>query len=259
MVALAHVLALASLAALRLGGIGEIHPGGNVGGSVGAMRMGALVGIVAATVVAATAATTVVAAAARGALGLFLGLGLLLLLEHGLLSGDLVEKRTEALTRVAGGHGTTLGLALGLLLLPLDALTLGALTLCGLLACGLLGCLCGCESATLLLACGLRGKALALGLLALGLLFLGLFLGLGGTRRLDLCGTRRDNGSELLFNHVDVYVLERRGCGLIRDLHLIEVTHEFLGGHPEFFSKRGNTGFCHMSHLSNLHCSCTET
>ena len=101
------VTALAFLALALLVGVGEVHASSDVVAGVGAMAVrtalgGVAIGVVvgAVAVVTTATATVVVAAATVTALGSALGLGLvlgvLLLLEHGLLRGDLVEQRTEA-------------------------------------------------------------------------------------------------------------------------------------------------------------------
>ena len=252
------VTALALLALALLVGVGEVHAGSDVVAGVGAMAvrtalggvaLGAVVGGVA--IVATAAATIVVAAttvaAFGGALGLRLVLGVLLLLEHGLLRGDLVEQRTEARTGIGSGNGAALGLAGSLLLLAGKALLLGLLLGLGLGAGGLLGGLGGCELAALLLASLLGSDALALGLGgACGLLGgSGLLLGLLGG--LDFLGAGLDHRGELLADHGDVSVLQGGGSGLSGNLHIGEMTHQFLGGHAELFGQGGHTDFCHMT------------
>ena len=251
------VTTLALLALALLIGVGEVHAGSDVVAGVGAMAVrtalgGVALGIVIGGVAVITTATATVVIAATvtalgGALGLGLVLGVLLLLEHGLLCGDLVEQRTEARTGVGSGNGAALGLAGSLLLLAGKALLLGLLLGLGLGAGGLLGSLGGGELAALLLACLLGGDALALGLgsarrlLGGGCLLLGL---LGG---LDFLGTGLDHRGELLADHGDVGVLQGGGSRLSGNLHFGEMTHQFLGGHAELFGQGGHTDFCHMT------------
>ena len=169
------VTALALLALALLVGVGEVHAGSDVVAGVGAMAvrtalggvaLGVVVGGVA--IVATAAATVIIAATTVTALGSALGLGLvlgvLLLLEHGLLRGDLVEQRTEARTGIGSGNGAALGLAGSFLLLAGKALLLGFLLGLGLGAGGLLGSLGGGKLAALLLASLLGSDALTLGL-----------------------------------------------------------------------------------------------
>ena len=252
------VTALALLALALLVGIGEVHADSDVVAGVGAVAVRTVLGgiaigvVIGAVAVVTTATATVVVAAATvaalgSALGLSLVLGVLLLLEHGLLRGDLVEQRTEARTGVGSGNGATLRLAGSLLLLAGKALLLGLLLGLGLGAGGLLGSLgCG-ELAALLLASLLGSDALALGLGGTcGLLGgSGLLLGLLGG--LDFLGAGLDHRGELLADHGDVGVLQGGGSGLSGNLHIGEMTHQFLGGHAELFGQGGHTDFCHMT------------
>ena len=252
------VTALALLALALLVGVGEVHAGSDVVAGIGAMAVrtalggvaiGAVVGCVAivatATAAVVVAATTV--AALGGTLGLGLVLGVLLLLEHGLLRGDLVEQRTEARTGIGSGNGAALGLAGSFLLLAGKALLLGLLLGLGLGAGGLLSSLGGGKLAALLLASLLGSDALTLGLGGTcGLLGgSGLLLGLLGG--LDFLGAGLDHRGELLADHGDVSVLQGGGSGLSGNLHIGEMTHQFLGGHAELFGQGGHTDFCHMT------------
>ena len=252
------VTALALLALALLVGVGEVHAGSDVVAGIGAMAvrtalggvaLGVVVGGVA--IVATAAATVIIAATTVTALGSALGLGLvlgvLLLLEHGLLRGDLVEQRTEARTGIGSGNGAALGLAGSLLLLAGKALLLGLLLGLSLGAGCLLGSLGGGELAALLLASLLGGDALTLGLSGTcGFLGgSGLLLGLLGG--LDFLGAGLDHRGELLADHGDVSVLQGGGSGLSGNLHIGEMTHQFLGGHAELFGQGGHTDFCHMT------------
>ena len=250
--------ALALLALALLIGVGEVHAGSDVVAGVGAMAVRTALGSVAlgvvvggvAIVTTATAAVVVAATtvtALGGALGLGLVLGVLLLLEHGLLCGNLVEKRTEARTGVGSGNGAALGLAGSLLLLAGKALLLGLLLGLGLGAGSLLGCLgCG-KLAALLLACLLGGDALALGLGGACGLLGGSCLLLGLLGGLDFLSAGLDHRGELLADHSDIGVLQGGGSGLSGNLHIGEMTHQFLGGHAELFGQGGHTDFCHMT------------
>ena len=249
------VTALALLTLALLIGVGEVHAGSDDVAGVGAMAVrtalgGVALGVVVGSVTTATAAVVVAATtvtALCGALGLGLVLGVLLLLEHGLLSGDLVEQRTEARPGVGSGNGAALGLAGSLLLLAGKALLLGLLLGLGLGAGSLLGSLgCG-KLATFLLACLLGGDALALGLgSACGLLG-GSCLLLGLLGGLDFLSAGLDHRGELLADHGDIGVLQGGGSGLSGNLHFGEMTHQFLGGHAELFGQGGHTDFCHMT------------
>ena len=252
------VTALALLALALLIGVGEVHAGSDVVAGVGAMAVrtalgGVALGVVVGGVAIVTTATAAVVVAATtvtalgGALGLGLVLGVLLLLEHGLLCGDLVEQRTEARTGVGSGNGAALGLAGSLLLLAGKALLLGLLLGLGLGAGGLLGSLGGGELAALLLACLLGGDALALGLGSASCLLGGGCLLLGLLGGLDFLGAGLDHRGELLADHGDVSVLQGGGSGLSGNLHIGEMTHQFLGGHAELFGQGGHTDFCHMT------------
>ncbi len=249
------VTALALLALALLVGVGEVHAGSDVVAGIGAMAVRTALGSVAlgvvvggvAIVTTATAAVVVAATtvtALGSALGLGFLLGVLLLLEDGLLCGDLVEQRTETRTGIGSGNGAALGLAGSLLLLAGKALLLGLLLGLGLGAGSLLGSLGSGElAALLLLACLLGGDALALclggacGLLGGSRLLLGL---LGG---LDFLGAGLDHRGELLTNHGDIGVLQSGGSGLSGNLHIGEMTHQFLGGHAELFGQGGHTDF----------------
>ena len=251
------VTALALFALALLIGVGEVHAGSDIVAGVGAMAMrtalrGVALGIVIGGIAVITTTTTTIVIAATvtalgGALGLGLVLGVLLLLEHGLLRGDLVEQRAETRPGVRSGDGATLGLAGSLFLFAGKALLLGLLLGLGLGAGGLLGSLGSGELAALLLACLLGSDALALGLggtrglLGGGSLLLGL---LGG---LDFLGAGLDHRGELLADHGDVGVLQGGGSGLSGNLHIGEMTHQFLGGHAELFGQGGHTDFCHMT------------
>ena len=251
------VAALALFALALLVGVGEVHAGSDIVAGVGAMAMrtalgGVALGIVIGGVAVITTATATVIIAATvaalgGALGLGLVLGVLLLLEHGLLRGDLVEQRAETRPGVRGGDGATLGLAGSLFLFAGKALLLGLLLGLGLGAGSLLGGLGRGELAALLLACLLGSDALALGLGGTrGLLGgSGLLLGLLGG--LDFLGAGLDHRGELLADHGDVGVLQGGGSGLSGNLHIGEMTHQFLGGHAELFGQGGHTDFCHMT------------
>ena len=251
------VTTLALLALALLIGVGEVHAGSDVVAGVGAMAVRTTLGgialgiVIGGVAVIATATATVVIAATVTALGGTLGLGLvlgvLLLLEHGLLRGDLVEQRTEARTGVGSGNGAALGLAGSLLLLAGKALLLGLLLGLGLGAGGLLGSLGGGELAALLLACLLGGDALALGLGSARCLLGGSRLLLGLLGGLDFLGAGLDHRGELLADHGDVGVLQGGGSGLSGNLHFGEMTHQFLGGHAELFGQGGHTDFCHMT------------
>ncbi len=241
----AVVTTLALLALALLIGVGEIHAGSDIVASVGAMAVRAVLGGVA---VVATAATTVVVAAATvAALGLGLVLGVLLLLEHGLLCGDLIEQRTEARTGVGSGNGAALGLASSLLLLAGKALLLGLLLGLGLGTGCLLGSLGGGKLAALLLACLLGGDALALGLGGTRCLLGGGSLLLGPPGGLDFLGAGLNHRGKLLADHGNISVLQGGGSRLSGNLHFGEVTHQFLGGHAELFGQGGHTDFCHMT------------
>ena len=251
------VATLALFALALLIGVGEVHAGSDIVAGVGAMAMrtalrGVALGIVIGGIAVITTTTTTIVIAATvtalgGALGLGLVLGVLLLLEHGLLRGDLVEQRAETRPGVRSGDGATLGLAGSLFLFAGKALLLGLLLGLGLGAGGLLGSLGSGELAALLLACLLGSDALALGLggtrglLGGGSLLLGL---LGG---LDFLGAGLDHRGELLADHGDVGVLQGGGSGLSGNLHIGEMTHQFLGGHAELFGQGGHTDFCHMT------------
>ena len=252
------VTALALLALALLIGVGEVHAGSDVVAGVGAMAVrtalgGVALGVVVGSVAIVTTATAAVVVAATtvtalgGALGLGLVLGVLLLLEHGLLCGDLVEQRTEARTGVGSGNGAALGLAGSLLLLAGKALLLGLLLGLGLGAGSLLGSL-GCGKLPALLLAGLLGgDALALGLgSACGLLG-GSCLLLGLLGGLDFLSAGLDHRGELLADHGDISVLQGGGSGLSGNLHIGEMTHQFLGGHAELFGQGGHTDFCHMT------------
>ena len=252
------VTALALLALALLIGVGEVHASSDVVAGVGAMAVrttlgGVALGVVVGGVAIVTTATAAVIVAATtvtalgGTLGLGLVLGVLLLLEHGLLCGDLVEQRTEARTGVGSGNGAALGLAGSLLLLAGKALLLGLLLGLGLGAGSLLGSLgCG-KLAALLLAGLLGGDALALGLgSACGLLG-GSCLLLGLLGGLDFLSAGLDHRGELLADHGDISVLQGGGSGLSGNLHIGEMTHQFLGGHAELFGQGGHTDFCHMT------------
>ena len=245
------VTALALLALALLIRVGEVHTGSDVVAGVGAMAMrtalgGVALGVAVGGVAIVTAATATVTALG-GALGLGLVLGVLFLLEHGLLCGDLVEQRTEARTGVGSGNGAALGLAGSLLLLAGKALLLGLLLGLGLGACGLLGSLgCG-KLAALLLACLLGGDALALGLGGASGLLGGSCLLLGLLGGLDFLSAGLDHRGKLLADHGDIGVLQGGGSGLSRNLHIGEMTHQFLGGHAELFGQGGHTDFCHMT------------
>ena len=257
MVLFVVVATLALFALALLIGVGEVHAGSDIVAGVGAMAMrtalrGVALGIVIGGIAVITTTTTTIVIAATvtalgGALGLGLVLGVLLLLEHGLLRGDLVEQRAETRPGVRSGDGATLGLAGSLFLFAGKALLLGLLLGLGLGAGGLLGSLGSGELAALLLACLLGSDALALGLggtrglLGGGSLLLGL---LGG---LDFLGAGLDHRGELLADHGDVGVLQGGGSGLSGNLHIGEMTHQFLGGHAELFGQGGHTDFCHMT------------
>ena len=258
MVLFVVVTALALLALALLVGVGEVHAGSNVVAGVGAMAVrttlgGVALGVVVRGVAVVTTATAAVVVAATtvtalcGALGLSLVLGVLLLLEHGLLCGDLVEQRTETRTGIGSGNGAALGLAGSLLLLAGKALLLGLLLGLGLGAGSLLGSLgCG-KLATLLLAGLLGGDALALGLGGASGLLGGSCLLLGLLGGLDFLGAGLDHRGELLADYGDVSVLQGGGSGLSGNLHFGEMTHQFLGGHAELFGQGGHTDFCHMT------------
>ena len=258
MVLFVVVTALALLALALFIGVGEVHAGSGVVAGVGAMAVrtalgGVALGVVVGGVAIVTTATAAVVVAAAtvaalcGALGLGLVLGVLLLLEHGLLCGDLVEQRTEARTGVGSGNGAALGLAGSLLLLAGKALLLGLLLGLGLGAGSLLGSLgCG-KLATLLLAGLLGGDALALGLGGASGLLGGSCLLLGLLGGLDFLSAGLDHRGELLADHSDIGVLQGGGSGLSGNLHIGEMTHQFLGGHAELFGQGGHTDFCHMT------------
>ena len=252
------VTALALLALALLIGVGEVHTGSDVVAGIGAMAVGTVLGGVAlgvvvggVAIVTTATATVVVAATTVAALGSALGLGLLLgvflLLEHGLLRGDLVEQRAETRTRIGSGNGAALGLAGSLLLLAGKALLLSLLLSLGLGAGGLLGSLGGGELAALLLASLLGSDALALCLGSACCLLGGSGLLLGQLGGLDFLGAGLDHRGELLADHGDVCVLQSGGSGLSGNLHFGEMTHQFLGGHAELFGQGGHTDFCHMT------------
>ncbi len=56
-----------------------------------------------------------------------------------------------------------------------------------------------------------------------------------------------DHRGELLADHGDISVLQGGGSGLSGNLHIGEMTHQFLGGHAELFGQGGHTDFCHMT------------
>ena len=64
---------------------------------------------------------------------------------------------------------------------------------------------------------------------------------------LDFLGAGLDHRGELLADHGDVSVLQGGGSGLSGNLHIGEMTHQFLGGHAELFGQGGHTDFCHMT------------
>ena len=252
------VTALALLALALLVGVGEVHAGSDVVAGIGAMAVRTVLGGVAlgvvvggVAIVTTATATVVVAATTVAALGSALGLGfllgVLLLLEHSLLCGDLVEQRTETRTGVGSGNGAALGLAGSLLLLAGKTLLLGLLLGLGLGTGGLLGSLGGCELTALLLASLLGGDALALCLGSACCLLGGSGLLLGLLSGLDFLGAGLDHRGELLADHGDVSVLQGGGSGLSGNLHIGEMTHQFLGGHAELFGQGGHTDFCHMT------------
>lgn len=103
------------------------------------------------------------------------------------------------------------------------------------------------ELAALLLACLLGGDALALGLGGASGLLGGSCLLLGLLGGLDFLGAGLDHRGELLADHGDIGVLQGGGSGLSGNLHIGEMTHQFLGGHAELFGQGGHTDFCHMT------------
>ena len=128
-----------------------------------------------------------------------------------------------------------------------QALLLGLLLGLGLGTGGLLGSLGRGELAALLLAGLLGGDALALGLGGACGLLGGSRLLLGLLGGLDFLGAGLDHRGELLADHSDIGVLQGGGSGLSGNLHIGEMTHQFLGGHAELFGQGGHTDFCHMT------------
>ena len=193
---------------------------------------------------AATGTVLVVTFAATG-LVLLLGGLLRLLLQDLLLLGDLVEQAGEGRDRLGGGvlHAIALGL-LGGKALRLQALLLGPL------ARGLGGGALALLLGSLALATGLRLDALPLGLLRLDALPLGLGLGLGPLGGLDLRRTGLEDGLELLAHDGDVGILQSRGRGLGRDLHVCEMAEHLLAGHAIFLGEVMYARLCHVTNLS---------
>lgn len=134
-------------------------------------------------------------------------------------------------------NGAALSLAGSLLLLAGKALLLGLLLGLSLGTGGLLGSLsCG-KLAALLLACLLGSDALALGLGGACGLLGGSCLLLGLLGGLDFLSAGLDHRGELFADHGDIGVLQSGGSGLSGNLHISEMTHQFLGGHAELFGE----------------------
>ena len=202
-----------------------------------------------AAVLAASVAT--IGALLLGLLGLLGGGSLFLLLvgigKHALLLGDLSQKARERGGGLGGGVAGALALLLGttLLLLGLAGSLFVGATLLFLGAAGGL-------DAALLLATGLGGKTLLLGLAGglLGSLLLSLLCGL--LLSLDLCGALLHDGSEVAADDGNVSILQRGRGALGGNLHIGEMLQHLLAGHAVFLGKLMNSNLGHVCLLSLL-------